>query len=236
MQSHAAIPTNISDAPLTTASQGHIPAADSLPGPSPDATSSGLLPYAEPGPTLQAMPHADLLEVQDSVRGARTPLGGPTGPIIKAVSVAAETLSPARGPEYYVGLSPSLDFHDKSQDSVLLIQEAGLASDEIAGSLGPPSNDGVITPLTKPAFPQANPLAGGQKYRAGTRTATVAPIRLWSKAAIHPYASQGIKCQGSGLSIVTSTGGTPSCMDIDGRRGEDGVQVWSPVARMVCHF
>ncbi len=48
----------------------------------------------------------------------------------------------------------------------------------------------------------------------------LAPTRVWSRGVIYPYASTGIKCQGS--SIVTSSGRTPYCLDLIGFSTKDG--------------
>ncbi len=42
---------------------------------------------------------------------------------------------------------------------------------------------------------------------------------------VYPYASQGIKCQESNMTIVTSSGGTPACLDLLGPDTRDGAAV-----------
>ncbi len=53
----------------------------------------------------------------------------------------------------------------------------------------------------------------------------LAPIRVWSDATIYPYASQGIMCQGSNLTIVTLSGGNPECLDLFSFNTQDDAEV-----------
>jgi hypothetical protein len=72
-----------------------------------------------------------------------------------------------------------------------------------------------------------NPLTGAPDYRAGTsskRIAKVAPVRVWSKATIYAYASQGLSCQNTDT-IYSSTGGNPYCLDVHAFATSDGAQV-----------
>ncbi len=54
---------------------------------------------------------------------------------------------------------------------------------------------------------------------------SLAPMRIWSKAVIYPFASQRIMCQGSDLSIVTISGGNPECLDLFSFNTQDNAEV-----------
>jgi hypothetical protein len=80
-----------------------------------------------------------------------------------------------------------------------------------------------------------NPVNAAPGLRAASawdRSAKVAPVRLFSKAAIYPYASQGLSCQGADSRVLSSTtGGTTYCLDIRGLSRNDGVEVCVPRPR-----
>jgi hypothetical protein len=74
------------------------------------------------------------------------------------------------------------------------------------------------------------PQMAASDHRAGNggkRSATLAPVRLFSKAAIYPYASQGLSCQGADSTVLATAayGGPTYCLDIRGVSKSDAAEV-----------
>ncbi len=101
--------------------------------------------------------------------------------------------------------------------------EGGVLDDQVAGSVGNLSMADV--PL--------HPLTAGPEDRAGSASkssAKLAPVRLFSKAGIYPYASQGLSCQGADSTVLSTAayGGPTYCLDIRGVSRADGAEVCFP--------
>jgi hypothetical protein len=82
--------------------------------------------------------------------------------------------------------------------------------------------------LFKSASSDLSPVAAAAYYRESVileGAANRATIKVWSKAVIYTYASRGIMCQAGNLTIVTSSGGTPNCLDLFSYDTRDGAQV-----------
>jgi hypothetical protein len=79
-----------------------------------------------------------------------------------------------------------------------------------------------------------NPLLAGLQNSTGDTSQehrNDAPVRAWTRAVIYPYASQGIMCRGANLAIVTSSGGTPNCLDLYAYNTNEGAQACPPCSK-----
>jgi hypothetical protein len=143
-----------------------------------------------------------------------------SGPITKALPPDGETPDRIKGT--LDGMGPPLDIqsHANPPGQVPMVLESSYLHEQLAGSIGNLSKAGRHLDM----------LTAAPDYRAGTgsrRNATVAPVRLFSKAAIYPYASQGLSCQGADATVLaTATYGGPTyCLDIRGSSTADGAEV-----------
>jgi hypothetical protein len=102
----------------------------------------------------------------------------------------------------------------------------GNSSSYLDGELGGSIGNSSVGPGGLPLEPQT----AASDHWAGTgarRSATLAPVRLFSKAAIYPYASQGLSCQGADSTVLSTAayGGTTYCLDIRGGSKTDAADV-----------
>jgi hypothetical protein len=234
----AAANQSTDSAPGNTSEEAGLPPPDSLPSP-PAPASAAITPLLhiqgeDPGtrsPVVQASNYTDLASVQYPLPGSTIPIGGDTGPITQAPPLVRDA------PDSLTGtldrMSPSHDLASHAEPSgavVPLVPEGSASDDEIVGSTGDFFLAAEGNPVVKPAVLLVNG-TGAPDHRTGSRAgrnAKVAPVRLFSKAAIYPYASQGLSCQGANSTVLSSTGGATFCLDVHGASTSDGASVWPP--------
>jgi hypothetical protein len=178
-------------------------------------------------PVVQASNHIDLSSLHD-------PLPDSTPPVVLDNSLA--TQAPplvAEAPNSRVdsldNMSPSLGLasHAETPGEFPVVPEGSFLDNGSAGNL---SQAVEGNPAIKPAGSGLY-LTGAPERSTGRttgRNAKVAPVRLFSKAAIYPYGSQGLSCQGADSTVLSSTGGPTYCLDVNGFSTSDGAPVWPP--------
>jgi hypothetical protein len=154
--------------------------------------------------------------------GFPTPVGPNVDPSTQAPPLAGDTFDAITGTLGHVGASLGINSRAGKPPKTPMGPELSYSVDQLGGPVGNLSNVGL----------HLNPLTAAPEHRAGSglkRSTAVAPVRLFSKAAIYPYASQGLSCQGADSTVLSSTaGGTTYCLDIRGLSTADGAEVWFP--------
>jgi hypothetical protein len=227
----------------STAVEAGIAPADSHPRPSASAPAaigpllnSQHAIAAAPSPQPQTFNHADLPRRQDLMPGSPTPAGATSGPITNAPPPSDGTYYPILGTLDL--LEPSLDVisNPATLGEVSMVPKGGYVGDQLAGSKGNSSSSlgddlagSVGNSSTDPGGLRQEPGMAASDDMAGRgakRSATLVPVRLFSKAVIYPYASRGLSCQGADLSVLSSTAGAPTyCLDIRGVATDEGAEV-----------
>jgi hypothetical protein len=183
--------------PLTPVQNG-VPWASNIANPA-------NLDYPEPGST--------------TLTGAALTPDSKAPPLGKPASHAGDTVDP------FV----PLDQRPETLEEMLMGPDAKALGTPLVGSWGQLSESGKHTLLTKESGSDGSAALTAPYYREGDVPkghANLAFIRVWSNAVIYTSASQGIMCQGSTLTIVTSSGETPTCLDLFSYDTRNGAQVW----------
>ncbi len=209
--------------------EASISPADLEPWPAAPATATfGPLPdlqhatVSTPSPQPLALNHTDLPRIQTPVQGSPTPIGAISGPGTTAPPLPGGTSYPVNGTLDH--MAPSLDnvTHSHTPERTPMVPEGSSSNDHLDGYKGNFSKSASeLDPV--------NAAPGLRAASAWDRSAKVAPVRLFSKAAIYPYASQGLSCQGADSRVLSSTTGGPTyCLDIRGSSINDAVEVCLP--------
>jgi hypothetical protein len=172
-------------------------------------------------PEPQASNQTYLPSKHYSTTGSPTPVGPTIDLTRKAPPLDGGTLGSLSGAVDHVGPSFSKNLDAGTPRKTSMVTERSYFVDQLAGSVGNSSKAGL----------DLNQWTAAADHRAGSglkRSVTVAPVRLFSKAAIHPYASEGLSCQGPDSAVLSSAGGTPYCLGIRGLTSDDGAPVWPP--------
>jgi hypothetical protein len=154
-----------------------------------------------------------------TLTGALLGLDTRAPPLGKPVSGAGDNVDPV----------VSLEQHPETLEDMLMGPGAKALDSALVGAWKQLSENGKHTLLTKEAGSNDSAALTAPYHREDDvpqGNANLASIRVWSKAVIYTSASQGIMCQGSTLTIVTSSGETPSCLDLFSIDKRDGAQVW----------
>jgi hypothetical protein len=148
-------------------------------------------------PELNAFNHVNLSRIQHPMPGPPTP-SGPT--ITYAPPLVDDKYDPTSDTLDRVG--PSLDniSHAATPGKTPMVPKGSYSHDQLGVSKGNWSKDGFHH---QPRTTASDHMAGSRSERP----AKFALTRLFSKAAIYPYASQGLSCQGTDLSVLSSTAG-----------------------------
>jgi hypothetical protein len=202
----------------------------------PAPATSVSLPQHQPAsvanlsPQPQAFNHTDPRSIQDTM-----PDSG--GLITQAPSPADETYYPLLGTLDLVGLSLDMMSNALTPGHTPMVPEGSYLDNRLAGSMGNSSlylddqlagsiGNSSMDPGGLPHEPQT----AASDHRAGsgaTRSAALAPVRLFSKAAIYPYASQGLSCQGADSTVLSTAAyeGPTYCLGIRGVSKADAAEV-----------
>jgi hypothetical protein len=233
----AAANQSTDSAPGNTSEEAGMPPPDSLPRP-PAPASAAITPLLhiqeeDPGtrsPVVQASNYTDLASVQYPLPGSTIPIGGDTGPVTQAPPLVREAPDSLSGTLDRMSPFRDLSSHAEPSGEVPLVPERSASDDELVGSTGNFSQAAEGNPVMQPAGPGLN-LTGEPDHRAGSnagRNAKLAPVRLFSKAAIYPYASGGLSCQGADSTVLPSTGGGTYCLDVRLMSIDDAAPVQPP--------
>jgi hypothetical protein len=187
--------------------------------------------YAPPLVGELSYPASDALDrvgpSRDTISHAATPVAMLPNGSYSQDQLAGSIGDSSKGNVHHNLVGPLLDpiSHAATPGKASKLPNGSYSHDELAGSIGNSSKGNL----------DYNPQVAATDHRAGSgarRSAPLAPVRLFSKAVIYPYASQGLRCQGADLNVLSSTaGGTTYCLDIRGPPTADGSYVWIPFKR-----
>jgi hypothetical protein len=194
----------------------------SLPWAPPTTPGTSVLGTPLQQAVFEASGLTDFSNLHHPAPGSNTLMRATLDPVTKAPTL----VEPATDTRDHVG--PPLGFQSYSTNLEDEYMPPGLRSSsrKLDGTVGKPSEAAGHGPLNEPTGSDLSPAVAAPHRRGGNvpqRDANLASMEVWSGAAIYPYASQGIMCQGSDLTIVTSSGGLPDCLHLLGR--VDGPQV-----------